>query len=219
MRAVNTVGYGGAFPSMSVLSTSGELGVNTPAAPTQLTAAVQAGPGVALTWRDNAGNESGFAVERSADGGATYARIATAPARSGTGNVSFTDTGVTLGSTYLYRVAAENVAGASATAGPVTVSVAVPAAPANVTATALRQGANERVTVTWSPVPGATGYTVQRSADPAFGTVASTNTVAAGASSFTTGNIARQTWYFRVNAVNGLGSSDWSTAPAVPPAP
>ena len=44
VQAVNTVGYGGAFPSLSVQSTSDELGVNVPAAPTLLTGAVQAGP-------------------------------------------------------------------------------------------------------------------------------------------------------------------------------
>ncbi|HET6652300.1 MAG TPA: multicopper oxidase domain-containing protein [Nocardioides sp.] len=217
--AVNAVGYGSGFPTMAVRATSQELGVNTPAAPTQLSATVQAGPRVALTWRDNAGNETGFALERSGDGGTTYQRIATVPARSGTGNVSFADTGVTLGSTYSYRVAAENVAGSSAAAGPVQVSVAVPEAPANVTATAVRQGGNERVTVTWSPVTGVTGYTVQRSADPGFATIASTSTVVAGVSSFTTGTIARQTWYVRVSAVNGLGSSAWTPGPPVPPAP
>ena len=64
-----------------------------PAAPTNLAATLQAGPQVRLTWRDNATNESGFVIERSTDG-VNFTQIATAPARSNTGNVTFTDTTV-----------------------------------------------------------------------------------------------------------------------------
>ena len=53
-------------------------------------------------------------VERSTDGGTTFSQIAAPGARTGTGTVSFTDTNVTLGSTYVYRVAAENAGGTSA---------------------------------------------------------------------------------------------------------
>ena len=44
VAAVNAVGYGGAFPSVSARSLSPEVGVNAPAAPSQLAAAPQAGP-------------------------------------------------------------------------------------------------------------------------------------------------------------------------------
>ena len=41
-----------------------------PAAPTNLTAAIAScGPQVNLSWTDNATNENGFVIERSADGG------------------------------------------------------------------------------------------------------------------------------------------------------
>ncbi len=68
VAAVNTVGYGGEFMSVSaqsvsssVLSGNGQL----PAAPTSLTAIIAAGPRVNLTWQDNATNENGFVIERS----------------------------------------------------------------------------------------------------------------------------------------------------------
>lgn len=219
--AVNTVGYGGAFPSMAVKSVSDEVGVNVPGAPTQLTAALQAGPPrVTLTWRDNASNETGFVLERSTDGGGSFSRLGPIPARTGTGNtVTFTDSNVSLGASYVYRVAAENVAGASAYAGPLTVKVDVPPVPANVSATATRQGSNERITATWSSVPGASGYQVQWSTDPGFGTVAGTSSPGAGSTTFTTGTLTRTTWYVRVRAVNVLGSSAWATPPPVAPAP
>ncbi len=64
--AQNTVGYGLEFPALTVKSTSAELIVgNPPAAPTGLTAVLQAGPQIRLTWVDNATNESGFVIERS----------------------------------------------------------------------------------------------------------------------------------------------------------
>jgi len=125
---------------------------------------------------------------------------------------------VTLGSGYVYRVAAENAAGPSAFAGPVTVTTAPPAAPTGVVGTPARQGSGERVTVTWNAVAGATGYQVQWSTDPAFTTVAGTGSTT-GAKTFTTSTIARTTWNVRVRAVNGLGSSAWTPAPPVPAAP
>lgn len=219
--AVNAVGYGGAFPSVSVRSSSPEVGVNAPAEPSQFAATLQAGPTrVALTWRDNASNETGFVLERSTDGGATFTRLGPIPARTGTGNVTFTDNTVTQGASYVYRVAAENVAGVSPFTAPLTVKVDAPAAPSSVTATAARQGAGERLTASWSGVAEATGgYQVQWSTSPTFASVSGSGTTAAGVTSFTTGTISRVTWYVRVRSVNSLGSSAWATSPAVAPAP
>ena len=147
--AKNTVGYGLEFPTMTVQSVSDVLSLGTPpAAPTNLVATLQAGPQVRLTWRDNAINESGFVIERSTDG-VNFTQIATAPARSNTGNVTFTDTTIKAAQTtqaYTYRVAAANVAGLSAYATSNTVAVGVvvpPAAPTNLIAT-LQAGPTDR---------------------------------------------------------------------------
>ncbi len=107
--AQNTVGYGLEFPAMTAKSISDVIDLGTaPTAPTNLVATLQAGPQVRLTWRDNAINESGFVIERSTDG-VNFTQIATAPARSSTGNVTFTDTTMKAAQTtqaYTYRVAA-----------------------------------------------------------------------------------------------------------------
>ena len=67
--AENTVGYGAEFPSMTVKSVSDPLMLGTaPAAPTNLTATLQAGLRVNLAWTDNATNEAGFRIQRSTDG-------------------------------------------------------------------------------------------------------------------------------------------------------
>lgn len=215
--ALNTVGYGNGFPSLTAQSISDTLGVNAPAAPTTLTATVAAGPQVNLSWRDNATNEAGFVIERS-DNGAPFAQIATPAARVGTGTVTAADGNVLVGHTYQYQVAAVNVAGRSALSNMATAAVLLPGQPLIGTATAARSGNNERITVTWADVTNETSYVVQWSASSTFATVAGQSTVAANATTFTTGNIARQAWFVRVRAVNVVGTVD-SAGRSVPVAP
>lgn len=210
--AQNTVGYGKGFPTMTASSTSATLGVNAPAAPTTLTATLAAGPQVSLTWRDNATNESGFLVERSVNGGA-FARLATPPARANTGTATYVDGAVSVGSTYAYRVSAVNVAGQSTPSNTSTAAVLLPGQPTIATATAVRSGNNERVTLTWGDVANETSYVVQWSAN-SFATVSGqSGALAAGSTTFTTGNVARQAWSFRVRAVNVVGVVDSAVRP------
>jgi len=85
-----------------------------PNAPSNLLASVIAGPAVSLSWTDNSINETGFTVERSIDGGATWVHVATVPTTTGTGTgstVTYTDTTVASGTTYNYQVIANNVVG------------------------------------------------------------------------------------------------------------
>lgn len=222
--ARNTVGYGGAYPSLTVASTSDVVQVqplpDVPADPTALTATVQFGPRVDLAWTDNATNETGFLVERSttADVG-PWTTVATAPARTNTGAVTFADTTVAPATSYWYRVTAVNLAGPSLPSNVVTAVVGpLTAAPTGVRATAARQGAsNERLTVNWTTVAGATGYTIQWSRTADFATVDGSGTVAAGATSFTSGNLPRVLWYVRVGARNAVGTA-FSTPPVAVPA-
>jgi len=217
--ARNTIGYGGEFMSLSAQSVSAAVAVIQ--APTNLTATLQAGPRVSLTWRDNATNETGFNVERSTDG-VTFVQIATAPARNNTGNVTYVDTTVTLGTTYTYRVSAVNALGASAYSNLASVTVDVPLAPSNLLATAVRQGNNERVTLTWTDnANNESGFEIQRATNSAFTTGLVTSSVGANTTTFNTGNISRLSYYFRVRAVNILGPSAWVNATPfpIPPAP
>jgi FtsP/CotA-like multicopper oxidase with cupredoxin domain len=215
--AENTVGYGGAFPSMTANSFSAPVAVI--AAPTNLAATLQAGPPrVSLAFTDNSTAETGFAIERATNGGA-FAQIATAPARANTGGVTFVDTTVSLGTTYRYRVAALNGLKASPYSNTVTISVSAPAAPTGVAGTAARQGGNERVTVTWTDASNnESGFTIQWSTSSTFATVSGSGTVGANVQTFTTGNIAQQMWWFRVVANNALGSTP-STPVSVAAAP
>ncbi len=95
----------------------------------------------------------------------------------------------------------------------------MPAAPSDVTATATRQGNNERISVNWTgTAEAAGGYQVEWSTSPTFETVSGSGTTPAGVTTFTTGSLARVTWYVRVQSVNPLGSSAWVPAPPVAPA-
>jgi hypothetical protein len=205
--------------SLSVESVSASVAAIQ--APTGLAATLLAGPQVRLTWTDNARNETGFVVER-ADNGGPFVQIGTAPARSNTGSVTYVDATVLMGATYTYRVAAVNAAGSSTYSNAAGIIVSVPTDPSNVQATAVRQGNNERVTVTWTDnASNESGFEIQRATNATFTSGLVTSSVGPNVTTFTTGNIPRINYYFRVRAVNALGPSAWVNATPfpVPPAP
>lgn len=215
--AQNTVGYGNGFPTLTAKSTPTTVGVNLPAlpsAPSLLTATAQFGPQVGLSWRDNSTTESGFVIERATNGGA-FAKIATAPGVGGTGTRTFVDTTVSPSTSYQYRVTAVNLAGSSSASNTASAVIgALLATAPTTTATGARAGNNERLSVNWTGVTGATGYTVQWSATSNFATVAGSQTTSSTARSLTTGNITRQVWYVRVGARNAVGNT-WSNVVTV----
>lgn len=205
--AQNTVGYGAEFPSLTVRSVSPTLGVNPPAAPTSLVAALQAGPQVSLTWRDNATTETGFVLERSTNG-VNFSQVAIIPARNNTGNVTFVDTPVQYGTNYTYRVAAYNVAGLSAYSNTAQAVVpAMPAAPSNFTVVnGPNGGGNSRsVILTWTDNSNnETGFTIQRATNAAFTQGLTTINVGANITTLTQTGLSRNTqYYYRIRANNG----------------
>ena len=87
-----------------------------PAAPTGLEATFVSASRVDLNWTDNANNEAGFRIQRSTNGGFTFAEIGTVPGNA----TAFSDTDVTADSEYVYRVYAFNDAGNSEPSNSVT---------------------------------------------------------------------------------------------------
>jgi FtsP/CotA-like multicopper oxidase with cupredoxin domain len=198
--ARNTVGYGGAFPSKTVSSTSAVLSGGVVAAPADLAATVNAGPVVDLTWNDKATNETGFGVERSTDGGTTWTPIATPPANPVNGATAWTDATVTAGSTYSYRVGAVGPGGPQYSG---TVTVQLVATPTTLVAVPL---AGPAVGLAWNDnATNETGYQVERSANGgAWTAIANLGAIAGPNASYTDSTVTRGTDYqYRVSAVNG----------------
>ena len=221
VSAKNTVGYGGAFPSLTVQSVSTPLVVGSPpVAPTNLVATLQAGPQVLLTWLDNSTNESWFVIERSANGGA-FTQIATVVHNNTTNSMSYTDVTIVAGNTYTYRVTAINAAGSST---PITASVAVPrrpALPSNLTATNGPNGTgnNRTVVLNWlDNSNNETGFTIQQATNSTFTRGLTTRTAPANTQTLTLTGLSRNTaYYFRIRADNGtIIFSAWVNATPFP---
>jgi len=198
-------------------------GVGTSSSATPQAATVPGAPsGVTVTAGDNestlnwgaVAGATSYNVYRSTTQGSLGTKIG---ASTGT---SYVDTSASNGTTYYYQVTADNAAGegsASSQSGGVTpaVPVAVPAAPAGLSATA----GNAQVTLTWTVVGGARSYNVYRS------TNASSQGSKIGSSSTTqyvdTAVSNGSTYYYAVTADNAAGegpasAQSASATPAVP---
>jgi hypothetical protein len=80
-----------------------------PAAPSDLGVTVASPTSLDLEWTDNANNEQGFSIERSLTSGSGFSEIDTV----GANQTTYTDSGLTTGTRYYYRVRAYNVGGYS----------------------------------------------------------------------------------------------------------
>jgi titin len=109
-RVIATTKGGDASVS-DVISTTTLL--DPPAAPTLIAVPVSS-TGIDLSWTD-VGTESGYRIEVSLDGGATWDQAGT----QGADVTTFNDTGLAPATTYWYRVIAFNAAGDSAPSEPV----------------------------------------------------------------------------------------------------
>jgi fibronectin type 3 domain-containing protein len=184
-----------------------------PTAPTGL-AATPGNTQVSLAWNASSGATS-YNVLRSTTSGGSYNSIAT-----GLTTTSYTDTGLTNGTTYYYVVQAANSAGTSANSTQVSAMpvCSTPAPPTGLTATA----GNAQVSLSWTASSGASSYNVKRSTSSSgpYTTIASGVTT----TSYTdTGLTNGTTYYYVVSAVDACGesanSSQMSATPQAAPAP
>ncbi len=213
--AVNSAGSSG--PSnLAVITTPGAL--PPPAAPSNLTATLLGAPlRVRLIFRDNATTESGFVIER-ADNGGPFVPIGAPGPRLNTGSVTYIDNTVAIGNTYDYRVKAVRPGASSAYSNVVDVDVLLPAAPTNVNVTAVNNGANALVTLTWTDNSNnETGFRIQRATNATFTAGLSTSNVGANVTTFQQTRPHLGTYYYRVAAVNSItGLSAWVNATPFP---
>ncbi|MEY4672897.1 MAG: hypothetical protein RL148_681 [Planctomycetota bacterium] len=200
VRATGTSGTSG----WSNTATATTL-VAAPSAPTGLTATGTSTTTIQLGWTDNAGNESGYYVDRSADG-VTFSRIATL----GAGSIAYADATLAQNTTRWYRVQAYNAGGTSAysnVASATTQQAQPPAAPTGLLATAL---SSSSIRLNWTDASAdETNFVVERSSDNVnFAQVAS---LAANSVTWTDSGLpANATRWYRVRATNAAGASAWS---------
>jgi hypothetical protein len=115
--------------------------------PSGLSASAASSSTINLAWTDGASNESGYRVERSADGVNGWSVVATLPVN---GN-AYTDTGLAASTTYFYRVSAFNSNGNSPYATANATTQAAPPPPSiNLTATGTRTKGVSSVALSWS---------------------------------------------------------------------
>jgi fibronectin type 3 domain-containing protein len=205
VSASNSAGSSGCSNVVCVTAT--QPAPTVPATPSGETATVQ-GTAIALAWTDNATNETAYALDRALGTGGSFARLANLAANS----VKFTDSTVTAGQQYCYRVSASNTAGSSgysnvACATVPLASPSVPATPSGATATV--QGS--AIAVGW--VDNATNETAY-AVDRALGTAGSFTrlaNLAANSVAYTDSTVtAGQQYCYRASASNSAGSSGYS---------
>lgn len=184
-------------------------GPTAPVAPTGLTATA-GNANVALSWSAVAGATS-YNVKRTTGTGGTYAVVGT------TSGTTYSDTTVTNGTVYTYVVSASNAVGEGPDSSAVSATPqALPAAPTGLVATA----GNGQVSLSWSAVSGATGYTVKRSTVTG-GPYAVIATVTA--SPYVDSTVVNGTTYaYVLSATNASGegsnSAEVTATPLAPPA-
>jgi len=191
---------------------SGEKSVTTlyniPAAPSGLTITSLQSNKVSLSWTDNSGDESGFKIQRKTGFTGTYVTIKT----TGANVTTYTDSSVTDGTLYYYRVCATNAAGDSAFSNEVSGTTPL-AKPTAATATAV---SSSQINLTWVDNSSSeTGYKIERKRTAA-GTYSQIAQVGANVESYSdTNGLAPNTrYYYRVRATNGTINSDYSNTPS-----
>jgi uncharacterized protein (DUF1800 family)/fibronectin type 3 domain-containing protein len=153
---------------------------------------------VTLSWQWTSG-ASGFLVYRAVAGVWSASPIAVLS------SASFTNTGLTNGTTYSYRVSAYNGDGAGPSSGEVS------AVPMSSPKGLKGEAGDRKVTLTWQASAGATSYTVYRSTGDVEGSYGGIVSGVTGLSFVDTASLTNGTrYYYRVRAIASGGTSDMS---------
>lgn len=162
---------------------------------------------ITVSWTDNSSTETGFKVQRSANGSTGWSTITTTAANV----TSYPDTGLSTNTTYYYRVISTNAGGDSAPSNTANATTLPnpPAAPTNFTATPGACG-TARITLSWTASSGATSYTLKRG----------TTTIYTGSNtSFDDTSLTANTSYsYTVSASNTGGASSNASVTQTSPA-
>jgi subtilisin family serine protease len=196
---------------MGVVRMAGRINANnsinppagTPDAPGGLEATAVSVSQVDLTWIDNASDESGFKIERAKLSEGIYRHIMTL----GPDVESYNDVGLSESTTYYYKVRAFNPAGDSAYSKEDDTTTYL-AEPGNLSAARV---SDKQINLTWTDDSNAeSGFRIERK-QGSGGTYSEIATVGEDVTTYgDTGLEASTTYYYRVNAYDGDGNSEYS---------
>ena len=209
VRAVNNIGEG-----IDSSEATAAPALAAPAAPTNLSATATASGQVTLTW-DATDNTAEYQVFRADTVNVDFVRIADTTTIT---DPTYTDTGLANDTAYRYTVRAANAAGASPASSEASVTtLALPAAPANFSATA----GDTQVLLSWDAVTGATEYRIYRAATANGAlTRVTTNSDITGTTYTDTGLTNGTAYRYTVRAVDSVGESiDSNEVSATPGSP
>ncbi|GHU60928.1 hypothetical protein FACS189445_1900 [Spirochaetia bacterium] len=202
VKAGNDAGWSAASTPVSGVTTALPV-------PSGLSATAQSSSGMTISWNAVSGAAS-YKVYRAGSSAGPFTNISTSS------TTTYTDTGLTAGTTYWYKVSAVNGT-EGAQSGAVSGITTALAAPTGLSVTAQ---SSSGMAVSWSAVTGAASYKIYRassSAGPFTTSVGSSTTTA-----YTdTGLTAGTTYWYKVSAVNGTEGAQSAavsgrTSPAAP---
>lgn len=171
--------------------------LNVPSIPTLSTPTSPSASQISLSW-SNVSYEQGYKIERSPNGSSSWVQVGATNANVTT----YTDSGLSAGTTYYYRVRAYNAAGNS---GYSSIKSRI-TRPAAVHIWGYGSQDPYSVPLYWNDVAGETGYKIQRSLDGS--NWSSVTTVGAGVVSYTnTGCNPNTRYYYRIIAYNVSGDA------------
>jgi len=182
---------------------------SAPPAPTGLSATAGVNS-VSLNWSASAGAASYNVYQGAVSGGENLVPIAT-----GVSVTSYSNTGLTNGSPYFYKVVAVNPAGKSgySNEASATPQIAAPAAPTYLSA----MPGNAEVALSWTASPSAASYNVYQG-ESAGGESATPIATGITTASYTSTGLTNSTAYFyKVAAVNAGGTSAYSEEASATP--
>jgi hypothetical protein len=183
------------------------------AAPTNLTATAVSSSQINLTWTDHSAYETTFSIQR-AGSDMVWGYLgegAVVPGSGGTG--SFSNTGLSEGTQYNYRLCASNGSACSAFTNVATATT-IPNAPTNLTAVAV---STTQINLAWTDNSAKeTSYSMQRAgSDMIWGYLGEASAVpgTGGTGSFNnTGLVEGTQYHYRLCAANGVACSTFSNA-------
>jgi len=178
-----------------------------PSPPSKVLAKAMSSSSITVSW-SSVSLATGYNVFCSTSTSDKYTKL------EGTTSTSYTNTGLSSGTVYYYKVSAYNNGGESSLS-PHTYVVTIPGTPSHISATATPFG---DITVSWSSVFGATGYNVYRDTD-IEGTYSNKAGTTTSLSYTNTGLSLGTTYYYKISAYNssGEGSLSAATSPLGPP--